>query len=151
MGLRMKNYKIFEVHWNIRLLGEGSWKADIEGGGLPKKGDWAVCGFKRGLTRKRGWYFWRGWWYCNAHYGCNFSSKFSIIGLNSGLKVSCKVLRLYLSQKILIFSCKMMFLEKDGTCFFSAWLCIFQLITCGGEVIFHILSWKSNFVHMRRK
>ena len=38
MGLRMKNYNIFEVHWNIRLLGEGSWKANIEGEDCLKRG-----------------------------------------------------------------------------------------------------------------
>ena len=60
-------------------------------------------------------------------YGCNFSCKFSIIDLNSGLKFSCKVLSLYLSQEILIFLYKMLFLEKDGICFlvqdfvFSNW------------------------------
>ena len=32
------------------------------------------------------------------------------------MKFSCKVLSLYLSQEILIFSCKMQFIEKDGTC-----------------------------------
>ena len=35
--------------------------------------------------------------------------------------------------------------------FFSAGFCIFQRVTCGGELIFHILSSKSNFVHMRKK
>ena len=48
---------------------------------------------------------------------CNFSCKFSIIGLNSRLKFSCKVLSIYLSQEILIFSCKVQFLEKYGACF----------------------------------
>ena len=95
---------------------------------------------------------------------CNFSCKFSIIGLNSGLKFFCKVPSLYLRQEILIFSCKVLFLEigwfnfqenivvlVSGLKFFSAGFCIFQLLTCGGEVIFHILSWKSNFVHIQRK
>ena len=84
---------------------------------------------------------------------CNFSCKFSIIGLNSGLKFSCKVLSLYLRQEILIFSRKVLFLEIGWfnfqansvvlvryLKFFSAGFCIFQLVTCGGEVIFHILS-----------
>ena len=48
---------------------------------------------------------------------CNVSCKFSIIGLNSGLGFSFKVLSFYLSQEILIFPCKALFLEKDGTCF----------------------------------
>ena len=95
---------------------------------------------------------------------CNFSCKFSIIGFNSGLKFFCKVLSLYLRQEIFIFSCKVLFLEIgwfnfqenivvliSRLKFFSERLCIFQLVTCGGEVIFNILSWKSNFVHMRRK
>ena len=43
----------------------------------------------------------------------NLSCKFSIIVLNSSLKFSCKVLNLYLSQEILILSCKVLFLEKD--------------------------------------
>ena len=94
---------------------------------------------------------------------CNFSCKFSIIGLNSGLKFSCKVLSLYLRQ-ILIFSCKVLLLEMGWfnfqenivvlvrhLKFFSAGLYIFQLVTCGGEVIFQILSWKSNFGNTRRK
>ena len=74
------------------------------------------------------------WW--------NFSCKFSTIGLNSGLKFSLKVLRLFLSQEILIFSCKVLFLEKDRTCFFSAGLCIFQLSTCRGEEMLHIFKLK---------
>ena len=41
----------------------------------------------------------------------DFPCKFSIIGLNSGLKFSCKVLSLYLRQEILIFSRKVLFLE----------------------------------------
>ena len=56
---------------------------------------------------------------------CNFYCKFSIIGSNSGLKFSYKVLSLNLSQKILIFSCKRLFLEKRWNMFFSAWFCIF--------------------------
>ena len=88
---------------------------------------------------------------CLRFLWCNFSCKFSIIALNSSLKFSCKVLSLYLSQEILIFSCQMLFLEKDCTSFFSAGFCILQLVTCEGEVIFYILNWKSNFVHMRRK
>ena len=32
------------------------------------------------------------------------------------MKFSCKVPSLYLSQEILIFSCKVQFIEKDGTC-----------------------------------
>ena len=48
---------------------------------------------------------------------CNVSCKFTIIGLNYGLKFSCKVLSLYLSQKVLNFSCKVQLLEKNGTCF----------------------------------
>ena len=95
---------------------------------------------------------------------CNFSCKFSIIGLNSGLKFSCKVLSLYLRQEIFKFSCKVLFLEIGGfnfqenivilvrrLKFFSAGFCIYGLVTCGGETIFHVLSGKSNFVHMRRK
>ena len=91
---------------------------------------------------------------------CNLSCKFSIIGLNSGLKFSCKVLSFYLKQEILIFSCKVLFWEiglfnfQENIVvlvrylkFFSTGFCIFQLVSCGGEVIFHILSWKSNFVH----
>ena len=47
MGLRMKNYIIFGVHWKIWLLEGGSRKTDIEGG-LPKRGTWTVCRFKGG-------------------------------------------------------------------------------------------------------
>ena len=93
---------------------------------------------------------------------CNFSCKFSILGLNSGLKFFCKVPSLYLRQEILMFSCKVLFLGWFNfqanivvlfrhLKFFSVGLCIFQLATCGGEVIFHILNWKSNFVHVRKK
>ena len=48
----------------------------------------------------------------------NFSFIFSVIGLNSGLKFSCKALSLYLTQEILIFLCEELFLEKYRTCFF---------------------------------
>ena len=78
---------------------------------------------------------------------------FDIIGLNSGLKFSCKVLSLYLRQQILIFSSKVLFLEIGwfnfqenivvlvmNLKFFNPRFCTFQLVTCGGEVIFHILS-----------
>ena len=95
---------------------------------------------------------------------CKFSCKLSNIDLNSGLKFSCIVLSLYLRQEILIFSSKVLFLEigwfkfqenivvlVTHLKFFWPGFCIFQLVTCGGEVIFHILSWKSNFVHVRRK
>ena len=34
MVLRMKNFNILEVHWKIRLLGGGSRKTNIEGGGV---------------------------------------------------------------------------------------------------------------------
>ena len=68
----------------------------------------------------------------------NFSCEFSIIGLTSCLKFSCKVLSLYLSREILLLSCKVLFLEKDGTCFFSAGLCILQQVTCGGGYFSHI-------------
>ena len=84
---------------------------------------------------------------------CNFSCKFSIIGLNSGLKFSCKVLGLYLRQEILIFLCKVLFLEigwfnfqenivvlVKHLKFFNAEFCMFQMVTFVGEVIFHILS-----------
>ena len=70
---------------------------------------------------------------------CNFSCKFLVICLNSCLKFYCKVLSLYVSEEILIFSCKVLFLEKVGTYFFSAGFCIIQPVTCGGDVIFHIL------------
>ena len=49
---------------------------------------------------------------------CNLPCKFSIIDLDSGS----------------IFSCKVQFLEKDGTCIFGAWFCIFHQVTCAGEV-----------------
>ena len=101
---------------------------------------------------------------CLLFLWCNFSCKFSIIGLNSGLKFFCKVLRLYLRQEIFIFSCKLLLSETGWfnfqenivvlvkrLKFFSAEFCIFHLVTCGGEVIFHILSWKSNLEHMKRK
>ena len=54
MALRMKNFNIFRVHWKIRLLGEGSRKINLEGGGLHKKGAWTVCWFKGGLGKKEG-------------------------------------------------------------------------------------------------
>ena len=82
-----------------------------------------------------------------------FFAPLDIIGLNSGLKFYCKVLSLYLRQEILIFSSKVVFLEiawfnfQENIVvlvrhlkFFSAGFCIFQLVTCGGEIIFHILN-----------
>ena len=54
---------------------------------------------------------------------CSLSWKFSVIGLNSGLKFSGKLLNLYLG----LFLCQVQILEKDGAClFFSAGFCIFQ-------------------------
>ena len=49
---------------------------------------------------------------------CNFFCKFSVIGLSPGLKSSCKILSLYLSQEILIFSWKGQFLEKRWNMYF---------------------------------
>ena len=70
----------------------------------------------------------------------------------------------YLIQEIFMYSCKVLFLEIDcfnfqenilllikRVNFFSAGFCISHLDTSGGEVRFYTLSWKSNFVHMRRK
>ena len=79
---------------------------------------------------------------CLQFLRCNFSCKFSIIGLTSGLIFPCKVLSLYLNQESLIFSCKVMFLKKNEKYFFSSRFCIFQLVTCGVEVIFHIFMLK---------
>ena len=62
---------------------------------------------------------------------CNISCKFLIIGLNSGLRFSCKALSLYLRKGILKSSCKVLFLKKDEIRFFSERLCIFQLYTYG--------------------
>ena len=73
---------------------------------------------------------------------CNFACKFSIVGLNSRLRFSCKVLGLYLRQEILIFACKVQVLEKDRGSLFSAGFCILQQVTCEGVVIFHIFKLK---------
>ena len=51
MGLRMKNFNIFVIHWNVWLSG-GLQKTKIEGG-LPKKGAWTVCQYK-GAWQERG-------------------------------------------------------------------------------------------------
>ena len=58
------------------------------------------------------------------------------------MKLSCKVLGLYLSQKILVFSCNVQFLEKDGASFFKVRFFIFQPATCEGVVIFQIFKLK---------
>ena len=71
MGLMMKTFNIFEVHWKIQFL-RG------EGGGVTKKQYRAGKCLKRGLGQfadlrgswqDRGkWCFWGGCWYPNAHY-----------------------------------------------------------------------------------
>ena len=58
------------------------------------------------------------------------------------MEFSKKILSLYLSQEILIFSKKGQLLEKDGTCFFGVGFCLFLLVACGGDVIFHIFKLK---------
>ena len=75
---------------------------------------------------------------------CNFCCKFPIICLNFGLKFSIKILIPYLSQNILILSrTGLQVLETHGTCFFSTRFSIFQRVTCGGEVLFHIFNLKN--------
>ena len=56
MGLMMKNFNIFGVHWKIWFLGgRVSRKTNIEGGGLPKKsGLGQFADLRGGLARKRG-------------------------------------------------------------------------------------------------
>ena len=54
MGLRVKNYNIFGVHWKMWLLGEWILKNQYRGDGCLKRGVWAVCRFKGGLARKSG-------------------------------------------------------------------------------------------------
>ena len=79
---------------------------------------------------------------------CNWSWIFSVICLNSGLKISSKFLSLYLGP----FSCKVQILEKDGVClFFSAVFCIFQRMTCKGVVIFHIFKLKKQLFAYEEK
>ena len=78
----------------------------------------------------------------------NFSWKFLVIGLNSGLKFSGKFLSLYLGP----FSYKVQILEKDGAClFFSTEFCIFQQVTFGGVVIFHIFMLKKQLFAYEEK
>ena len=77
---------------------------------------------------------------------CNFSCKFLIIGLNSGLRFSCKVLSLYLSQEILIFSCKVLFLEKDGNGFLVQGFTYSNQSLVEEKLLLIILSWKSKSV-----
>ena len=73
---------------------------------------------------------------------CNFSCKFLIIGFKKVLvlKISCKGLSLYLSQEILIFSCKVEYLEIDETCFSIAGFCIFQRASWGKRGYFSHFS-----------
>ena len=51
----------------MRFLG-GSRRANTEGG-LPEKGAWTVCRFKRGLGKKDGGGVFHGGWHPNAHCG----------------------------------------------------------------------------------
>ena len=55
MGLRMKSFNIFGVHWKIWFLGGGGGGGSqkIEGR-MPIKGGWTVCRFKWGLGKKEG-------------------------------------------------------------------------------------------------
>ena len=56
MGLRIKNFNISEVPWKIWFLRGGHKKPTCL-----KWGAWTVCRFKKGLDKKRGfWYFWEG-------------------------------------------------------------------------------------------
>ena len=54
MGLRMKDFNIFGVHWKIRFLGGGGSRKTNILGGLPKKGGldslqiWGEAWQKRG-------------------------------------------------------------------------------------------------------
>ena len=82
---------------------------------------------------------------------CNFFKKWFKFWFEIFLQSSYSLFK----TRDLIFSCKVLFLEI-GWCnfqakFFSVGFCIFQLATCGEEVIFHILNWKSNFLQVRRK
>ena len=82
---------------------------------------------------------------CLLYSWCNFSYKFSTIGLNSCLKFSSKVLSIYLSQEILIFSCKVQFLDKYGACFLVQDFIYFNESFVEEMLFLTFVSWKSNF------
>ena len=63
--------------------------------------------------------------YCLCSPGVTFLQSFNYC-FEIFLKFQCDVLSPYLSQEILIFLCNMQFLEKNGTCLFSARFFIFQ-------------------------
>ena len=75
MGLTMKNFNIFGVHWKIWVLGGvgggGLTKNQYRGGNCLRRGAWTVYRFKGGggLARKKGMVFLRGVDNPNAHYG----------------------------------------------------------------------------------
>ena len=54
MGLRMKNFNIFGVHWKIPFLEGVSRKTITEGGDYLKRGAWTVCRFKGGAWQEIG-------------------------------------------------------------------------------------------------
>ena len=69
MGLGMENFNISGVHWKIRLLGGSSWKTNIEGGGLSKKGGLGQFADLIWAWQERGGGVFEGGWYPDAHYG----------------------------------------------------------------------------------
>ena len=76
MGLRMKNFNIFGVHWKIWFLGGGLTKNLYRMGDCLKRGAWTVCRFKRGAWQERqGGVFEEGW-YSNAHYAFEYGLTF---------------------------------------------------------------------------
>ena len=55
MGLKMKNFNIFGVYWNMQFsrVGRESRKTNMKRGDCLKRWAWTVCWFKGGLLRKR--------------------------------------------------------------------------------------------------
>ena len=66
MGLMIKNFDVFGVHWKIWFLG-GYWKTNIEGG-LPKKGGLRQFSDFRGQLGKKEGVFLKAVDTFNAHY-----------------------------------------------------------------------------------
>ena len=92
MGLRMKNFNILGVHWEIQFLGGRGYEKPIQMGELSERVVWTVCRFKGrggGLARNGVVFLREGVWDPNAHNGnthtiesscrCTFRSSFSII------------------------------------------------------------------------
>ena len=68
MGLRMKKFNIFGVHWKIQILGVGVTNTE---GGLPKKRELGqFVDLRGGAWQERGGGIFEGGWYLNAHCRC---------------------------------------------------------------------------------